>query len=526
MAGSAGKKKESLFWGWLDLIKGDKVIWIIVILLTMFSVIALFSSTSTTTEVSTGRADRVDLFKEQLKMIAVGFALLLVCYFIPGIRLFRKLSQLGFIASMALLLPLFMHINADLPKDAVVLVRAQNINNAWRTLFIAGKVQLHVFEIVKVMMVLYLSWAVHALAHYGKKDKVTGKEEEFGFGIVRHLARKYDRLAFLEKPVWLAVVYIFIPIMLVATGLMSGSVSTVLFVGGIMFATLFIGGFDVKQILIFAGIMAGLVFLGFLNYKALGTRYDEDEKIEVRKKKASEKTAYDKIYLTFDKVYGRFDTASSRIKRYASADEGKSGEIDSSLSIDEQLELADGTGMEQEIIDHYLQTESAKIAIKEGGLIGKGPGKSTQKYRVPLIFGDYMYCFIIEEYGLLGGIVILILFVSLMARGAKIALNCESIYARTAVGGLTILISGQAMMHMLINVGLLPITGQTLPMISEGKSSLLMFYVAFGILLSISKLVKKQMDKEAAKIPDIVPDTGDEVADSIADIEELENQIS
>ena len=83
---------------------------------------------------------------------------------------------------------------------------------------------------------------------------------------------------------------------------------------------------------------------------------------------------------------------------------------------------------------------------------------------------------------------------------------CNRIYARTVVAGLTLLISGQAMMHMLINVGLVPVTGQTLPIVSDGKSSLLAFYCAFGIILKVSKTAKKQMDK------------------AIRDIEQRENQ--
>ena len=98
-----------------------------------------------------------------------------------------------------------------------------------------------------------------------------------------------------------------------------------------------------------------------------------------------------------------------------------------------------------------------------------------------------MFSFIIEEYGILfGAIPLLILYLSLLARGSIIVRNCDNVFAKTSVGGLCLLISFQAVVHMMINVGLLPSTGQTLPMISEGKGSFLMFCLAFGIILSIS----------------------------------------
>ena len=199
---------------------------------------------------------------------------------------------------------------------------------------------------------------------------------------------------------------------------------------------------------------------------------------------------------------------------------------DAKKSVAEQIREAKTVNQRREIIDKYTQTEGAKIAIKEGGLLGKGPGRSTQKYRVPLIFGDYMYSFLIEEYGLWMGILVLIMYVSLLARGSRIAMFCKKTFSRTAVAGLTLLISGQAMMHILINVGIVPVTGQTLPIVSDGKSSLLMFYIAFGVLLSISKTAKKQMDKaiEEARMASMErASTGDEVADTLSDVEELDN---
>ncbi|MGN0190490.1 MAG: FtsW/RodA/SpoVE family cell cycle protein, partial [Candidatus Cryptobacteroides sp.] len=134
------------------------------------------------------------------------------------------------------------------------------------------------------------------------------------------------------------------------------------------------------------------------------------------------------------------------------------------------------------------QPYSAKIAIHEGGLFKKGVGGSTQKYVVPVMYGDFIYCYILEETGLFGGVVIILLYLSLIARGVLITRNCPDIFARTSVAGLIILITSQAFMHIAINLDMGPLTGQTLPIISHGASAFLCFCLAFGVILSMSKM--------------------------------------
>ena len=113
-----------------------------------------------------------------------------------------------------------------------------------------------------------------------------------------------------------------------------------------------------------------------------------------------------------------------------------------------------------------------------------------------------MYAFILEEYGLWGGILIIILYVSLLARGIWIAKLCDSRFAQIAVGGLTMLITSQAFLHMFINVDLGPLTGQTLPLVSHGNGAFLSFCVAFGVILSISRMANKKIrEKEEEARP-------------------------
>ena len=170
---------------------------------------------------------------------------------------------------------------------------------------------------------------------------------------------------------------------------------------------------------------------------------------------------------------------------------------------------------------------SAKIAIHEGKLIGKGPGRSTQRYVVPIMFEDYMFSFIVEEYGLLGGIFVIILYISLIARGSIIVRNCDNHFAKTAVAGLVVLITGQAMMHIMINCDMGPLTGQTLPLISHGNSSYLMFSLAFGIILSISKMARRKIAREAAQAAPLSEHAEeDEIESGLDDLEQFETSLS
>ena len=176
-------------------------------------------------------------------------------------------------------------------------------------------------------------------------------------------------------------------------------------------------------------------------------------------------------------------------------------------------------------LDEIRQPYSAKIAVHQGGFIGKGPGQSTQRYVVPDISEDYMFSFIIEEYGILGGIVIIILYLSLLARSAIIVRNCgKDLYAKLAVAGLALLISGQAFLHICVNVDIGPMTGQTLPLVSHGASAFLCFCIAFGVILSISKIASKRIDKEIRNADPLVDLHQEQTIDNdLADLDDFES---
>lgn len=133
------------------------------------------------------------------------------------------------------------------------------------------------------------------------------------------------------------------------------------------------------------------------------------------------------------------------------------------------------------------QTQNSFIAIANGGLIGKGPGKSNQKNILPHPYSDFIYATIIEEYGMLGGLVVLFLYLVLLYRGMLAVSNSSNAFGGLLSAGLSFLLAIQAMLNMAVAVGLVPVTGQPLPLVSMGGTSLIFTGLSFGIILSVSR---------------------------------------
>lgn len=147
--------------------------------------------------------------------------------------------------------------------------------------------------------------------------------------------------------------------------------------------------------------------------------------------------------------------------------------------------------------DGDYQANQAKIAISTGGLFGKAPGKSTQRNMLPQSNSDFIFAIIIEEYGLIFGAIPLILaYMILLFRGITIAKKCETAFPAFLVMGLIIMIVVQAILNMLVAVGLFPVTGQTLPMVSWGRTSVLMMSFSIGAILSVSRVVNARIKNE------------------------------
>jgi cell division protein FtsW len=147
--------------------------------------------------------------------------------------------------------------------------------------------------------------------------------------------------------------------------------------------------------------------------------------------------------------------------------------------------------------DDDYQSNQAKIAISTGGLFGKAPGRSTQRNMLPQSNSDFIFAIIIEEYGLiLGALPLILAYMILLFRAITIARKCETAFPAFLVLGLTVMIVIQAMLNMLVAVGLFPVTGQTLPMVSWGRTSVLVMSFSIGAILSVSRVVNARAEKE------------------------------
>lgn len=146
--------------------------------------------------------------------------------------------------------------------------------------------------------------------------------------------------------------------------------------------------------------------------------------------------------------------------------------------------------------DNDFQVIQSKIAISTGGLIGKGPGKSTQRNILPHPYSDFIYAIIIEEYGLVGGLFVLVLYLVLLYRATRIMIRAPQSYGALLAMGLAFSVVFQAMLNMGVAVGLLPVTGQPLPFVSMGGTSLLFTGLSIGIIISVSKEINKDKNDE------------------------------
>ncbi len=152
---------------------------------------------------------------------------------------------------------------------------------------------------------------------------------------------------------------------------------------------------------------------------------------------------------------------------------------------------------EQEIDAKNRQEMYAYMAQANGGVFGVFPGNSRETARLPLAFSDYIFSIIIEDTGLVGGIVVLILYLWLLARASGIASRCSRAYPALLVIGMAVMIVFQALFHMAIVTGVFPVSGQPLPLISKGGTSILITSIAFGIMLSVSRYAVRHTDKRA-----------------------------
>jgi cell division protein FtsW len=148
---------------------------------------------------------------------------------------------------------------------------------------------------------------------------------------------------------------------------------------------------------------------------------------------------------------------------------------------------------------NYQQLQS-KIAVATGGVFGKGPGNSTQRNYLPHPYSDFIYAIIVEEYGLLGGLIVTGCFLILVYRCLKIVVESPRAFGALVAMGLGLSMSLQAFVNMGVAVGMLPVTGLTIPLVSMGGTSLFMNSIGFGIILGISKYIEEEKQQQSEAI--------------------------
>lgn len=146
---------------------------------------------------------------------------------------------------------------------------------------------------------------------------------------------------------------------------------------------------------------------------------------------------------------------------------------------------------------NYQQLQS-KIAVATGGILGKGPGNSTQRNYLPHPYSDFIYAIIVEEYGWMGGALMVTLFLLLMYRCLRIVIDSPRAFGALLALGLCFSMSFQAFVNMGVAVGILPVTGLTIPLVSMGGTSLVFNSIAFGVILSVSRTIQEEKEKAHA----------------------------
>ncbi|MDE6297349.1 MAG: FtsW/RodA/SpoVE family cell cycle protein [Muribaculaceae bacterium] len=159
----------------------------------------------------------------------------------------------------------------------------------------------------------------------------------------------------------------------------------------------------------------------------------------------------------------------------------------------------EGTSPEDPIDDMNRQVVFSNFAQAHGGVLGQGPGNSRESARLPLAFSDYIFSIIIEDTGFVGGCCLLLLYLLLVARAGRIAYKCSRAFPAFLIMGCAVLIVFQALVHMAIVTGLFPVSGQPLPFISKGGTSILVMSAAIGMMLSVSRYAVTSGNKQEIK---------------------------
>ena len=247
------------------------------------------------------------------------------------------------------------------------------------------------------------------------------------------------------------------------------NLSTACLLFGVIFLMMIIGRVPMSQIgkLLAAGVIIVGVFVTLILTLGSMGQADEDEN---HKTVVTAGQAGSQNEIKGGGIFHRFATWRNRILNHSGSGDVAPQDYD---------------------IEKNYQVAHANIAIASSNIIGKGPGNSTERDYLPQAFSDFIYAIVIEEMGIFGAIAVVLLYVFLLFRCARIASRCENNFPAFLVMGLALLLVAQATINMLVAVGLFPVTGQPLPLISKGGTSTIINCAYIGAILSVSRSAKK-----------------------------------
>ena len=273
-----------------------------------------------------------------------------------------------------------------------------------------------------------------------------------------------------------AMKYILSVCVFIIPPIMAENLSTAALLCTIIFLMMVIGRVPVQQLSRLVGAVVGIILLVVTAVMTLG---EDRGNIDQDKSMTEVVAANGKTTTTEGRcgVFHRFDTWKSRIDKFMNKKEVSPAEVD---------------------LDKDAQTAYANIAIASSNFIGKGPGNSVERDFLSQAFSDFIYAIIIEETGIEGAVFVAMLYIILLFRTGRIANRCENNFPAFLAMGLALLLVIQALFNMCVAVGLVPVTGQPLPLISKGGTSTIINCIYIGAILSVSRTAKKNVAEKDA----------------------------
>ena len=241
-----------------------------------------------------------------------------------------------------------------------------------------------------------------------------------------------------------------------------------------------IGRVPMRQLGKLLGVTLAFILAVFAGVMLLGT---DRGNVNSNKKMTEQVEQGKKEEGMLAKVFHRADTWKSRIDKFTSSEEVAPSEVD---------------------LDKDAQVAHANIAIASSNVVGKGPGNSVERDFLSQAFSDFIYAIIIEELGVEGAVGVAVLYIMLLFRTGRIASRCENNFPALLAMGLALLLVTQALFNMCVAVGLAPVTGQPLPLVSKGGTSTIINCIYVGVILSVSRSAKKKGEPEQGKVKSVV----------------------